>query len=41
MVDVTGWRFMLLDVAIVTLLAVLAVARVAVLQARRSGGPAL
>jgi MFS family permease len=41
MVDVTGWRFMLLDVAIVTLLAVLAVARVAVLQARRSDGPAL
>ncbi|GAB3158265.1 MFS transporter [Amycolatopsis stemonae] len=41
MVDVTGWPFMLLDVGVVTLLAVLAVARVAVLQRRRGDGRAL
>lgn len=41
MVDVTGWPFMLLDVGIVTVLAVLAIARVAVLQRRHGGGRAL
>lgn len=41
MVDVTGWRFMLLDVGVVTAVAVLLVARVAVLQRRRTDGRAL
>jgi MFS family permease len=36
MVDLTGWPLMLLDVAIVALLAVLAVARVSALQRRSS-----
>ncbi len=41
MVDVTGWRFMLLDVGVVTAVAVLLVARVAVLQRRRTDGRVL
>ncbi|MGW5723584.1 MFS transporter [Amycolatopsis sp. NPDC003865] len=40
MVDVTGWRFMLLDVGVVTAVAVLLVARVAVLRRRRADGRA-
>ncbi|SEF38199.1 Major Facilitator Superfamily protein [Amycolatopsis pretoriensis] len=38
MVDVTGWRFMLLDVGVVTAVAVLLVARVAGLRRRRPDG---
>jgi hypothetical protein len=34
MVDVTGWQWMLLDVGMVALIAVLGVARVSVLQRR-------
>jgi MFS family permease len=41
MVDVTGWPFMLLDVGLVTAVAVLLVARVAVLQRRSPDGHAL
>jgi MFS family permease len=41
MVDVTGWPFMLLDVGVVTAIAVLLVARVAVLQRRRTDGRVL
>ncbi|WP_431874265.1 MFS transporter [Amycolatopsis sacchari] len=41
MVDVTGWPLMLLDVAIVALVAVLGVARVSALQRRSSTGRAL
>lgn len=41
MVDLTGWPLMLLDVAIVALLAVLAVARVSALQRRSSVSRAL
>ncbi|WP_372660593.1 MFS transporter [Amycolatopsis kentuckyensis] len=41
MVDVTGWRYMLLDVGVVTAVAVLLVARVAVLQRRRTDGRVL
>lgn len=37
MVDLTGWRFMLLDVGVVTAVAVLLVARVAALQRHRAG----
>ena len=41
MVDLTGWRFMLLDVGVVTAVAVLLVARVAALQRHRpsAAGP--
>jgi MFS family permease len=35
MVDVTGWRLMLIDIAVVALLAIATVARVAILQRRR------
>ncbi|UOX90954.1 MFS transporter [Amycolatopsis sp. FBCC-B4732] len=41
MVDVTGWPFLLLDIALVTAIAVLLVARVAVLQRRRTDGRVL
>jgi MFS family permease len=41
MVDVTGWPSMLLDVGVVTAIAVLLVARVAVLQRRRTDGRVL
>ncbi|MCR6485114.1 MFS transporter [Amycolatopsis sp. OK19-0408] len=41
MVDVTGWPFLLLDIAVVTLVAVLLVARVAVVRRRRTDGAAL
>ncbi|OLF13587.1 MFS transporter [Actinophytocola xanthii] len=36
MVDVTGWRLMLVDVALVTLLAIAIVSRILVLQGRRA-----
>ncbi|MEU0790620.1 MFS transporter [Amycolatopsis sp. NPDC005961] len=41
MVDVTGWPFLLLDIAVVTAVAVLLVARIASLQRRRTDGRAL
>lgn len=41
MVDVTGWPFLLLDIAVVTAIAVLLVARVARLQSRRTDGRVL
>lgn len=41
MVDLTGWHLLLLNVAIVALIAVLAVARVSALQRRSSAGRAL
>jgi MFS family permease len=41
LVDLTGWSLLLLHVAIVALLAVLAVARVSVLQRRSATGRAL
>jgi hypothetical protein len=41
MVDVTGWPLMLLDVAVVALVAVLGVARVSALQRRSSTKRAL
>jgi MFS family permease len=41
MVDVTGWPFLLLDVGLVTAIAVLLVARVAVVQRRRTDGRVL